>query len=237
MAQFLIRVEKEINRNFKFNEMKKISLIVLAVFAISVLHIQAQDCKVKLEAISGTYEGGCKKKLADGEGEAKGTDTYKGEFKKGLPHGMGIYTWANLNVYEGTFVKGKMEGEGKFTSKSDAEVITGFWKDNEYVGKDKDPFKVLSRGTTTKSVKGRRLSGDKNQVDIVYQNQGKRVSTKRIALRKMDGSFGTILQNGFKKEIQSVVYPFRVMVTGEGSFEFQISQPGHWELTVELMPK
>lgn len=217
--------------------MKKISLIVLAVFAISVLHIQAQDCKVKLEAISGTYEGGCKKKMADGDGVAKGKDTYEGKFKKGLPHGKGTYTWENQNVYEGMFVKGKMEGEGKFTSKSDDEVITGFWNDNEYIGKDKDPFKVLSRGSNTKSVKARRISGDKNQVDIIFLDLGKRISTRDINVRKIDGNFANILQNGFKKEIQQINYPFRAMVTGPSSFEFTISQPGHWELTIELMPK
>lgn len=223
--------------------MKKLILIVLAVFSFSVLQVKAQDCKVKLEAISGTYEGGCKKKLADGKGEAKGVDTYKGEFKKGLPHGKGIYTWENQNVYDGMFVKGEMEGEGKFTSKSDNEVITGFWKDNEYVGKEKDPFKVLNRGSSIKSVKARRLSGDRNQVDVVIQNQGKRISAKSIAIRKIDGNFANILQNGFKKEIQQVNFPFRGMVTvvvtnsRRGNFEFKVSQAGHWELTVELMPE
>jgi len=222
---------------FKFKEMKNIILIVLAVFTFTVLQVKAQDCKVKLEAISGTYEGGCKKKLADGVGVAKGKDTYEGEFKKGFPHGKGIYTWENEDVFEGIFVKGEMEGEGKFTAKENGEVVTGFWNDGEYIGKEKDPFKVLSRGSKTKSVKGRRISGDKNQIDVVFQDQGKRISTKSITLRKIDGNFANILQNGFKKEIQQVNYPFRGMITGPSSFEFKISQPGHWELTVELMPK
>lgn len=217
--------------------MKKIILIVLAVFSFSVLKVQAQDCKVKLEAISGTYEGGCKKKLADGVGVAKGKDTYEGEFKKGLPNGKGVYTWGNLDVYEGMFVKGKKEGEGKFTAKENNEVITGFWNDDEYIGKDKDPYKVLSRGTMAKSVKARRLSAERNQVDIIFQDQGKRISTRNITVRKIDGNFANILQNGFKKEIQQINYPFRAMVSGPASFEFKINQPGHWEITVELMPK
>ncbi len=216
--------------------MRKIIIGVGVVMALFTIHnAQAQDCKVNLESISGTYEGACKKGLANGFGEAKGKDTYKGEFKKGLPHGKGVYTWENLDMYEGEFVKGKMEGQGVFTAKSDQEVITGYWKDGEYIGKEKDPFNLLNRGSSIMSVKGVRLSGDKDQVDIVFLKKGKRISTQEITLRKVEGNFANIIQNGFKKEIQQINYPFRVMVSGPGSFEFKISQPGHWEVNVELM--
>jgi hypothetical protein len=54
-----------------------------------------ENCKVLLPALSGNYEGGCKKGLADGKGKASGTDVYEGEFSKELPHGKGTYTWSN----------------------------------------------------------------------------------------------------------------------------------------------
>jgi len=216
--------------------MNKIIFVTMVVFACTTIMGQAQDCAVKLDAISGTYEGDCKKGLADGVGMAKGKDTYEGEFKKGLPHGKGVYTWENKDVYEGEFNKGVKEGEGKFTATSDNEVITGFWKDGEYIGKEKDPFKLLNRGSKIQTVKARRLSGDKDQVDVIIQQGGKRISTGDIVVRKIDGNYANILQNGFKKEIQQVNYPFRIIVSGPADFEFNINQAGHWEITVDLLP-
>jgi hypothetical protein len=54
-----------------------------------------EDCKVLLPALSGSYEGSCKKGVADGRGKASGTDAYEGEFRKGLPDGKGTCTWSN----------------------------------------------------------------------------------------------------------------------------------------------
>lgn len=66
----------------------------LFIFMILVLPAQAQtNCKVLDSDISGSYVGGCKDGLADGKGEARGRDSYVGEFKAGLPHGQGTYVW------------------------------------------------------------------------------------------------------------------------------------------------
>jgi len=35
---------------------------------------------------------------------------YEGEFYNGKPHGKGIYTWANGEVYEGEWMVGLKEG-------------------------------------------------------------------------------------------------------------------------------
>ncbi|MGV8092965.1 MAG: hypothetical protein AB2L24_14000 [Mangrovibacterium sp.] len=54
--------------------------------------INAQEtntCKVLLTEISGSYEGECKKGLADGFGKATGVDQYEGELKKRLPEREG----------------------------------------------------------------------------------------------------------------------------------------------------
>jgi hypothetical protein len=65
--------------------------------------------------------------LKEGKGELiykQTSDFYKGDFKKDLITGEGIYKWSNEDTYEGTFVDGKMHGRGIYR-----------WPDNsEYVG-------------------------------------------------------------------------------------------------------
>ena len=43
--------------------------------------------------------------LAQGKGVSKGTDTYVGMFKAGLPHGDGVYTWSTREPFEGKWKK------------------------------------------------------------------------------------------------------------------------------------
>jgi hypothetical protein len=54
--------------------------------------------------------------LAQGQGEARGADSYVGYFVKGKPDGKGTYTWANGARLEGTFKNGKAHGEGVYIS-------------------------------------------------------------------------------------------------------------------------
>lgn len=75
-----------------------IRLILLNIFMIcSMLGYSQEKCKVLSPAISDTYEGKCKGGFANGKGIAVGTDRYDGQFSKGLPHGVGTYSWANGN--------------------------------------------------------------------------------------------------------------------------------------------
>lgn len=55
-------------------------ILTFALYAVTAAG--QSECKVLLPALSGSYEGGCRKGLADGDGVAIGTDTYKGSFKK-----------------------------------------------------------------------------------------------------------------------------------------------------------
>lgn len=84
------------------------SLILLT----NAAHAQS-ICKVLDPDIAETYKGGCKDGLADGRGEAKGKDSYVGNFRAGLPHGKGTYVWhLSGNRYEGDWVNGKRTGKG-----------------------------------------------------------------------------------------------------------------------------
>ena len=62
---------------------KSISISIFFMLFLLAPQLSQAQCKVLLEAVSGEYEGGCKKGKADGKGIAKGTDSYEGEFKKG----------------------------------------------------------------------------------------------------------------------------------------------------------
>lgn len=58
------------------------------------------------------------KGLFEGDGKAvyQGGNTYEGQFRQGLMHGKGKYTWVKENVtYEGDFKDNEITGEGKYT--------------------------------------------------------------------------------------------------------------------------
>jgi hypothetical protein len=78
----------------------------------------AHDCEVRNGYLRGYYEGGCNEKTetANGHGEAKGADTYVGNFVDGRLDGNGVYTWENGARLEGTFKADKAEGPGVYVS-------------------------------------------------------------------------------------------------------------------------
>ena len=89
------------------------ALTLIFIFCLSLMHgFSQQECKVLKKEIAATYDGECKNGLAHGQGKAEGTDIYEGGFKKGLPCGLGTYTWANGDVYAGDWRKGLRNGWG-----------------------------------------------------------------------------------------------------------------------------
>ena len=95
-------------------------ITVFLILAIAAAPAPAHDCRVRDVAgylRGGGYEGDCdKSEVAHGHGEAKGADTYVGDFVNGWPEGKGTYTWENGARLEGTFKKGRADGPGVYVS-------------------------------------------------------------------------------------------------------------------------
>lgn len=108
--------------------MKKTIIFLLGM--IFSLHMFGQgECEVLVPELQGQYNGECKRGLAHGEGAAKGTETYIGNFRKGLPQGYGVYTYENGSVYIGSFKKGERDGYGLMIDMSTGskEKHYGLW--------------------------------------------------------------------------------------------------------------
>ncbi len=106
------------------------SIFLFFLFSNPIVLFSQQKCKVLMPAISESYDGKCKKGLANGKGIAKGIDTYEGRFSKGFPNGIGIYTWASGNEYVGEWDFGSRHGEGiyKFKYQGKDSIQAGIWK-------------------------------------------------------------------------------------------------------------
>ncbi|MCB8999003.1 MAG: hypothetical protein H6540_02895 [Bacteroidales bacterium] len=212
------------------------NILILLILTSFSLHAQ-QECKVLSDKLSGEYTGGCKKGLANGIGEAIGTDQYNGSFKNGYPNGKGVYHYANGAVYDGEFVKGKRHGMGTLTFSTDSGTIEqkGFWEQDNYIGKKKlAPYTIgmkqnISRYSFIKT------NDPRKQVMIKIQKNGNAVYPPDLML---SGNSGILIQqlpvNGF----ENVIFPFEGTIrysllndfSGSTDYEIQftIREPGSW---------
>ena len=225
--------------------MKKV-LIFLAVVCLTLLTtgVYAQEtCKVLLPQISGSYTGSCKNGLADGKGEAFGTDQYKGEFKKGLPDGQGVYIWQTGEKYDGSWKKGLKDGQGSYTFKSAGKdtVMAGIWKEDKYIGeKAVAPYVILYKNSISRVTCIK--SGDLPNY-VVYKFSRAGGSADDINELMLTGSTGDESISSNFIGFEQVTFPFEGKIkfiapnalrTAMMSCElrYQINEPGAWTVTI-----
>jgi hypothetical protein len=218
-----------------------LSFLIGLGFSICI-NAQETNCKVTIPEISESYSGQCKNGLAHGYGIAKGIDQYEGQFKKGLPDGKGTYTWASGKYYEGGWQKGIKVGQGKLVDKD--SVITGYWKDNKYIGKELiPPYKItrstsVSRATITKS-----SSNQENELRVRILQGG--IDSRNVVNLSVISTTGSNYSTGHSGGfgIKNIYYPVDVKikystwnkvqtVQYEVFFEFTINEPGSWEVVL-----
>lgn len=204
----------------------------------------SQDsCKVLKYGIDSAYAGVCKKGLAHGIGEAWGDDHYYGEFKKGLPHGEGIYEYYDGSVYKGSFSKGLKHGYGEYIPMlmNVDTSMKGMWENNVYIEK------VHKGGELDYSVV---RNEEIDRYKAIWQGENKRIS---IRLNNYVSSkpelfnillYGTSGRRSSSKGIyyfEDVVYPFTLQVsytkwdrlgysTKMVEFEIEIYREGEWRI-------
>jgi len=221
----------------------KILTVILIAWFNSAGLIMAQendDCKVLMPEIAGTYKGKCKKGLAHGRGDATGVDHYVGHFSKGLPDGNGTYTWANGDVYKGEFLKGKRDGEGtlKISLAGRDSLVSGIWKEDNYMGPVPEKPKVIRKVNLDK-YDFTYISNIKNRVMVSFwQNGHTNMNVENISIVS---SSGANVQRGRDYGIDYITYPVEIKVNYTTynklhtqlfyvTFEFKISEPGDWQL-------
>jgi hypothetical protein len=208
----------------------------------SYVFAQQTDCRVTLPAISGSYSGECKKGLAHGKGTAQGIDHYEGQFIKGLPDGEGKYNWANGSWYEGGWKKGLREGQGKYVSGD--TVVTGFWKENHYQGKVQLPSYMITLNRNVTRYTMTKSAGTGNDIRIkLMLGGGENMEIEDFSIASDSGSE---YRNTGIYGIQSFTVPLFVKVSYRSwnqmhtaqydvTFEFTINDPGTWNVTLTNM--
>jgi hypothetical protein len=216
-------------------------LTVVFISFISLTAFAQNQCKVLVPDLVGEYTGKCKKGFAHGKGKAVGKDTYEGNFKKGLPNGEGIYTWASGATYEGDWVFGVRTGEGiyKFKSNNNDSVQAGIWKENEYLGPKPERPKVIRKEFVTRYNFRRDGDGDRLLIDLKLNGSPNR----DIQDFSIISSSGSYFVAGRSHGLETVIFPVTVKIKylswnaahtsmHTATFEFEISEPGNWQVDI-----
>ena len=215
-----------------------LSLIMISSFA------RAQgraDCKVRLDALSGQYHGNCKNGVAQGYGVAVGEDTYKGQFKNGLPHGQGTYIWSNGNKYEGEWKEGKRHGQGTMTYAQQRKdsVVTGLWKNGQLANElEQKSYEVTSKEGVDR-VRIYKI-GEREIIEIFLKRHG---SSKEIRNLRVNTSSGTKNTRSQPYTIEFPKFPYNCSILFEApsklqtyykncEVEFEINEPGRWKVEI-----
>jgi len=222
--------------------MKHITFIGL-LLAFSV-QLKAQDCKVLLASISDSHSGGCKKGLAHGEGKSSGEDFYEGNFRKGLPDGIGKYTWKNGQAYFGEFNKGLKEGKGElsfFINGKDSTTV-GYWRDDVYVGEILLPDYKINQVRNTDNVRITQTSKVGNTVEINLMRMGsKNMDVSNLQSENTGGPPGVARDGSVQFEVSEFPFTAGVTYTTTNKLKtssidvivrFTINYPGVWRVDI-----
>jgi len=228
------------NRNLALTPLLHWSLTFFLFLAFT-LPMEAQavkrkSCKVKIKELQGEYDGYCLKGLAHGEGVAKGEHTYKGEFKKGLPHGTGVYTYSDGSRYEGEFKKGMRHGEGKMF-KLGQEPVFAVWKKDEKVREiyEEEHTVKLTRNVT--NVRCRVLDTRKNRVEF-FINRGANIENVEIISQT-----GQFFQDSRILRVEDVIFPEKMRISyqvwnkmmttkDDVLIDIEFESPGNWRVDI-----
>lgn len=229
----------------KFKSMKTtIKILMILTFTLYAIAAAAQSgCKVLLPALEGSYEGGCRKGLADGDGLATGTDTYKGSFKKGLPDGKGTYTWSTGAVYTGQWKKGMRDGYGTFSFRVNEKdsIQAGYWGEDLYIGKERvAPYVIQHKIGVTRASFVKQGKGE-NFVSFRFTRSG--TTSYDIEGLIMQGSSGSESVTTAFTGFEHTTFPFEGKIqfqapnllnysTFNYEMRFVINQPGDWIITI-----
>ncbi len=214
---------------------------LLLLFFISNPLWSQVGCKVLVPALSGDYDGDCKKGLAHGKGIATGIDRYEGRFVKGYPQGKGKYEWSTGESYEGDWKKGKRDGIGTYYFKYHGRdtVFAGKWEQDNYIGPDYERPKITQKLNVDR-VNFNRL-GDGEKVEMIVYQGGSPAS--EVYSFTVVGSSGTEYSVGKTVGFTGVIFPFNCRVTfgtlnafRTQSFncvvDYEINEPGSWQVKI-----
>jgi hypothetical protein len=219
-------------------------LVIFIVLGFSLNKLIAQDCKVKVDELVGTYKGKCKNGYAHGKGKAVGIDTYEGKFYEGLPHGKGTYTWANGDTYKGYWKYGKRDGIGTFVMKIHEKdsIMYGIWVNDEYKGPKPKRPQIMYRENID-NVHFKKKYEDKNKVLITFKQHGRiNYKVSNLTINSSSGIKSHLLREG-TYGYENITFPVKFKITYSTpnkpetstlscTLEFEIYEPGDWEVDI-----
>jgi hypothetical protein len=91
---------------------------------------------ISVQPDGSSYKGEFRNGMNHGIGiqyDTHGKPTYSGEYKNGKRHGFGVYSHSNGQKYEGEWLNGEQSGFGVFTFPSN-QKYEGFWRDGKKNG-------------------------------------------------------------------------------------------------------
>jgi hypothetical protein len=223
----------------KIEQMSKRLIFILFLVSGTVAYSQQNDCKVIKVEISGSYTGGCKNGLAQGKGVAQGIDYYEGQFDKGVPEGRGKYIWADGTYYEGHWENGIRNGSGKMVYRD--SIVTGYWKEDKYVGKKLIPSYEIMRsvGVTRSNIK--KSIGNEEEIRIKILKGG--TENSELIDFNINYSSGDEYRGGNIFGVKHLKFPIIIKINYSTwnafhtslypvVFEFKINEPGIWDVIV-----